>query len=59
VGRAILYVEGAFLELVAVFYGLRFRRHASIRHGVRSRFLIEMLAVLGNRFARATGLSCL
>ena len=28
-----------------------------IRRGMRSRFLIEMVAVLGNKFARATGLS--
>jgi len=37
--------NGAFLELVAVLDDLWFCRHALIRRGMLSRFLIEMLAV--------------
>ena len=45
VGRAILYLDGAFLELVAVLDDFWFCRPALIRRGMLSRFLTEMLAI--------------
>jgi hypothetical protein len=38
-------VDGTFLELVAVLDDPWFCRHAPLRRDMRSRFLIEMLAV--------------
>ena len=39
-------LDGAFLELVAVLDDLWFCRHALIRRGMLSRFLIEMLIAI-------------